>query len=64
MLTIAVPIIMIPLGLDFALAVAGAITFGIAILDPRPVGRAARAAAEARDRKPTDEKQAAEPARS
>jgi len=31
-LVIAVPTIMIPLGLDFALAVAGAITFGIAIL--------------------------------
>lgn len=31
-LVIAVPTIMIPLGLDFALAVAGAITFGIAIV--------------------------------
>ena len=32
LLTIAVPTIMIPLGLDFALAVAGAVTFGLAIL--------------------------------
>jgi fucose 4-O-acetylase-like acetyltransferase len=31
-LVIAVPTVMIPLGLDFALAVAGAVTFGIAIL--------------------------------
>ncbi len=31
-LTMAVPVIMIPLGLDFALAIAGSITFGIAIL--------------------------------
>lgn len=31
-LTVAVPFLMIPLGLDFAFAVAGAITFGIAIL--------------------------------
>lgn len=31
-LTITVPLLMIPLGLDFVLAVAGAITFGIAIL--------------------------------
>jgi hypothetical protein len=31
-LVIAVPTLMIPLGLDFALAVAGAVTFGIAIL--------------------------------
>ncbi|MEO5920991.1 MAG: acyltransferase [Pseudolysinimonas sp.] len=31
-LVIAVPTIMIPLGLDFALAVAGVITFGVAIL--------------------------------
>jgi hypothetical protein len=29
---VAVPILLIPLGLDFALAVAGAITFGVAIL--------------------------------
>ena len=32
LLTVAVPILLIPLGLDFALAVAGAITFGTAIL--------------------------------
>ena len=31
-LTIAVPVLLIPLGLDFALAVAGAVTFGVAIL--------------------------------
>jgi fucose 4-O-acetylase-like acetyltransferase len=31
-LTVAVPFLMIPLGLDFALAVAGAVTFGVAIL--------------------------------
>jgi hypothetical protein len=31
-LTVAVPFLMIPLGLDFAFAVAGAITFGVAIL--------------------------------
>jgi hypothetical protein len=31
-LTVAVPTIMIPLGLDFVLAIAGAITFGIVIL--------------------------------
>lgn len=31
-LTIAVPVLLIPLGLDFALAIAGAVTFGIAIL--------------------------------
>jgi fucose 4-O-acetylase-like acetyltransferase len=31
-LTIAVPVLLIPLGLDFALAIAGAITFGVAIL--------------------------------
>ena len=31
-LTIAVPVLLIPLGLDFVLAVAGAVTFGIAIL--------------------------------
>lgn len=31
-LTMAVPTIMIPLGLDFALAIAGSITFGVAIL--------------------------------
>jgi hypothetical protein len=31
-LTVAVPIIMIPLGLDFVLAIAGAITFGVAIM--------------------------------
>ncbi len=58
-LTIAVPIIMIPLGLDFALAVAGAITFGTAILllgrRGVPLGRRANR---------EDEKQAAEPARS
>jgi hypothetical protein len=27
-----VPVLLIPLGLDFALAIAGAITFGVAIL--------------------------------
>jgi fucose 4-O-acetylase-like acetyltransferase len=32
LLTIAVPVLLIPLGLDFVLAVAGAITFGVAIL--------------------------------
>jgi hypothetical protein len=32
LLTIAVPVLLIPLGLDLALAVAGAVTFGIAIL--------------------------------
>jgi hypothetical protein len=32
MLTMAVPVIMIPLGLDFALAIAGSVTFGLAIL--------------------------------
>jgi len=31
-LTIAVPVLLIPLGLDFALAIAGAVTLGIAIL--------------------------------
>jgi fucose 4-O-acetylase-like acetyltransferase len=31
-LTIAVPVLLIPFGLDFALAVAGAVTFGVAIL--------------------------------
>jgi fucose 4-O-acetylase-like acetyltransferase len=31
-LTIAVPALLIPLGLDFALAIAGAVTFGVAIL--------------------------------
>jgi fucose 4-O-acetylase-like acetyltransferase len=31
-LTVTVPVLLIPLGLDFALAIAGAITFGIAIL--------------------------------
>ncbi|HTL42006.1 MAG TPA: acyltransferase [Pseudolysinimonas sp.] len=31
-LTIAVPVLLIPLGLDLALAIAGAVTFGVAIL--------------------------------
>lgn len=37
-LVVAVPTIMIPLGLDFALAIAGAITFGLAILLLGPRG--------------------------
>jgi hypothetical protein len=37
-LVVAVPTIMIPLGLDFALAIAGAVTFGLAILILGPVG--------------------------
>jgi len=32
LLTVAVPLVMIPLGLDFVLAIAGAVTFGTAIL--------------------------------
>ena len=31
-LTVAVPVLLIPLGLDLALAIAGAVTFGAAIL--------------------------------
>ncbi|CAN5553888.1 acyltransferase family protein [soil metagenome] len=38
LLTIAVPVLMIPLGLDFALAIAGSITLGIAIVILGPWG--------------------------
>ncbi len=41
-LTVAVPMIMIPLGLDFVLAIAGAITFGVAILILGGLGPSAR----------------------
>ncbi len=58
-LVIAVPTIMIPLGLDFALAVAGAITFGIAILI---LGR--RGVARGQRVRVADEVQAPAPTRS
>jgi hypothetical protein len=53
-LTVAVPTIMIPLGLDFVLAIAGAITFGLAILllGPRGVALGRRLRLDREERAP------------
>jgi hypothetical protein len=63
-LTIAVPTAMIPLGLDFALAVAGALTFGIAILILGRWGALLGRRLKLEDPEQAEEKQAAGAARS